>query len=80
MQGQFISSFFLIPKSDGTKRFILNLKSLNKFVGKVQFKVENLDLVFYLLDKGDFMCKVDLKEAYLTIPINITNRKILNFN
>ena len=41
-QGQFLSSVFLTPKSDGSFRFILNLKHFNEFVKKEHFKMEDL--------------------------------------
>lgn len=37
---QFVS-YFLIPKLDGTFRFILNLKKLNEFILTKHFKLED---------------------------------------
>lgn len=37
IQGQFISPYFLVPKLNGSKRFILNLKKLNKFINPSHF-------------------------------------------
>src|SRR5204863_9399057 len=39
--GQFISDIFLVPKPDGSSRFILNLKELNLFIRKSHFKLED---------------------------------------
>ncbi|XP_033214398.1 uncharacterized protein LOC117171315 [Belonocnema kinseyi] len=38
---QFISSFFLLPKPDGSLKFILNLKDLNEFIQTEHFKLED---------------------------------------
>ena len=35
---QIVSGVFLLPKKDGTNRFILNLKSFNEFVTHHRFK------------------------------------------
>lgn len=70
MRGQFLSSYFLISKSDGTYRFILNLKALNRFVRTTHFKMEDYRSACNLLFPFAFMAKIDLKEAYLTIPLD----------
>lgn len=38
---QFLSRIFLVNKSNGEKRFILNLKQLNKYVLAPHFKMED---------------------------------------
>ncbi|XP_070529420.1 uncharacterized protein [Cardiocondyla obscurior] len=40
---QFLSSYFLIDKKSGDKRFILNLKALNQFVFTPYFKMKDLN-------------------------------------
>ena len=40
-EGEFISTIFLRPKSDGTHRMILNLNFFNKSINYVHFKMES---------------------------------------
>ncbi|KAI8435449.1 hypothetical protein MSG28_003752 [Choristoneura fumiferana] len=72
---QYLSKIFLTPKPNGAKRFILNLKNLNKFVEKAHFKMEDYRTAARIIPKGGFMATIDLKEAYLLIPIAKPDRR-----
>ena len=76
---QFISSIFAVPKKDGTQRPVVNLKPLNIFVQKCHFKMEGIQMVKELLRKDDWMVSVDLKDAYLSVPVASDHRKYLRF-
>ncbi|XP_066587653.1 uncharacterized protein [Prorops nasuta] len=76
---QYLSSYFLRPKSDGTKRFILNLKDLNKYVVVEHFKMENIKTAVNLVFPGNYMCNIDLQDAYYSVPICEKSRKYLRF-
>ena len=78
-EGQFISSYFLVLKPDGSHRFILNLKKLNDFVKKEHFKMEDIRTAVNLLNREDYMCRLDLKDAYLQIPNYKGDKKYLRF-
>ena len=75
----FVNNVFLVPKSEGKWRLILNLKALNQFIIYEHFKMEDIRCVKDLLNRGDYMCKLDLKDAYLSIPIHQSFRKFLKF-
>ena len=76
---QFVSQLFAVPKKDGAIRPIINLKALNRFVEVSHFKMEGIHMLKELLRPGDFMTKVDLKDAYFMIPIAADQRKFLRF-
>ena len=67
---QFTSTLLLVEKENGKFRPVINLWGLNLFLGKESFKMEGLQVVRSLLQNGDFMMKVDLKDAYYAIPIH----------
>ncbi|PIK39944.1 reverse transcriptase [Apostichopus japonicus] len=77
----FRSSFFLTPKKDGSWRPILNLKPLNKgFVRPTHFRMETLAIVVPNLTKGMWASSVDLKDAYLHIPVETRSQNFLAFS
>ena len=73
----FVSGLFVIPKRSGGSRPIVNLKALNKFVRPVHFKMEGIPLLQELIRPGDYFTKIDLRNAYLTLPLREEDRKFV---
>ena len=79
LEGGFYSTLFLVPKKDGSQRPVINLKALNEYVSAPHFKMEGIHTLKHLLRTGDWLAKVDLKDAYFSIPIHPDHRKFLCF-
>lgn len=79
MEGGFTSTVFLVPKSDGTWRPVINLQNLNRHVITHHFKMESIRSVKGLIQEGDWLLKLDLKDAYLTVPICPDHQDFLKF-
>ena len=76
---EFISPIFLVPKDDDSFRMILNLRALNENMPYIHFKMDTFANVVNLLRPGCFMCSVDIKDAYYTVPISQNHKKYLKF-
>ena len=74
--GFYPTLFFLVPKKEGS---VVNLRPLNKFVKAEHFEMEGMHIVRDLLQEGDWMTRLDLKDAYFTIPIHKHHLKYLRF-
>lgn len=77
--GQFVSTVFTVPKPDGTRRPILNLKKLNEFMESPHFKMETIKTATELISNQCFMAVVDLRDAYHAISISERSQKYLKF-
>ena len=71
----FISNIFLRPKPNGKFRMILDLSLLNEDVHKRHFKMQHLDVAIDMLQRGDFLASIDLKDVYYTIPVHPEHQK-----
>ena len=65
---RFLSNIFLRPKKDGCFCPIMNSKNLNQFTPYSHIKMESLKQVKYLLQQNDLMVKLDLQDAYFSVP------------
>ncbi|XP_065185980.1 uncharacterized protein LOC135816808 [Sycon ciliatum] len=76
----FLSPFFAVPKADSIKiRPIIDLRALNDCLQYHHFKMESLKTVADLLQPGDVMIKIDLRDAYFSIPVARSSRRFLQF-
>ena len=76
---QFLSILFIVPKQGGSSRPVINLKGLNSFLQYNHFKMEGMHLLRDLVQPGDRLGKIDVKDAYFVIPNLIDHRKYLCF-
>ncbi|KAG6932460.1 hypothetical protein G0U57_021497, partial [Chelydra serpentina] len=75
----FYSRYFLIPKSKGGLRPILDLRGLNKFMVKLKFRMLSLGTIIPSMDPGDWYAALDMKDAYFHIAIYSPHRRFLRF-
>ena len=76
----FYSTLFAVPKKGGGWRTVINLKSLNSYLVRTpHFKMETIQSLKDALRQGDFMVKLDLKDAYLTVPVHQDDHRYLRF-
>ena len=75
----FFSRLFLVPKKGGTFRPVIDLSFLNKFVENSHFQMESVHCLKSLLQKGDYMTTLDLKDAYLSVSVHRDSQKFLQF-
>ena len=72
----FTSRLFVVEQGEKT-RPILDCRPLNRFLTPKHFKMEDLGMLASIIKQGDHMVKIDLKDAYLHVPIHPTHRKYL---
>ena len=74
---QFLSRVFTVKKSNGENRLIIDLSVYNKFILKVQFKMENQLSIKSLIQEKDFLASIDRLDAFFTIPLHSSSNKLL---
>ncbi|XP_038046795.1 uncharacterized protein LOC119721003 [Patiria miniata] len=73
------STFFLAPKKSGDWRPIINLRPLNSYIKPKHFRMETLSTVLQSLKRNWWATSIDLKDAYLHVPIHADHQKFLQF-
>ena len=73
----FYSRLFLVWKTSGSWRPVIDLSTLNLFVDVSHFRMETIQSVLLSVRQGDWMASIDLKEAYLQIPVDPESRRFL---
>ena len=75
----YYSNLFIVPKKDGGSRPVINLKALNSHLSTPHFKMEGTQNLKDILAEADYMVKLDLQDAYLSVPMHKDMCKYLRF-
>ena len=75
----YYSRLFLVRKSNGDWRPVIDLSSLNKHLDIQHFRMETPESIRAALRKGEWAASIDLSDAYLHIPVSKNHRKYLRF-
>lgn len=75
---RFLSSLFAIQEQ--TKiRPVLDCKMVNQYIQCQHFKMEGVPALREIIQPNDWICKLDLKDAYVVVPIHKDSRRYLSF-
>ena len=75
----FYSRLFVMWSTSGSWRPVIALSHLNRFVDMSPFQMETIQSVLLSVRQGDWMAYIDLKEAYLPVPVHPASRHFLRF-
>ena len=75
----FLSPMFVVPKKGGKWRPVINLRLLSQYVLKPHFKMEDIRTLKDIIQEGDQMAKLDLKDAYFSVPMAQNSKRLLQF-
>ena len=75
----FYSHLFVVWKTSGSWRPVIDLSHLIRFVDVSHFQLETIQSVLLSVRQGDWMASIDLKEAYLQVPVLPASRHFLHF-
>ena len=75
----FYSRLFVVWKTSGLWRPVIDLSTLNRFEDVSHFQMETIQSVLLSVHQGDWMASIDLREAYLQVPVHPESRPFLRF-
>ena len=73
------SCYFVVPKKDGGRRPILDLRVLNKYLRTYKFKMLTLRQLLSAIRLGDWFTTINLTDAYFHVAIHLDHRQFLRF-
>lgn len=76
----FYHPHFTVPKKDvGKFRHVIDMHRGNRFTQTHHFKMEGLHSLKDVLHRHDWLTKLDVKDAFLHIPIHVAHRDFFRF-
>ena len=73
------SRVFLVPKPNQKWRPVIDLSHLNRHLTIPTFKMETAEVIRSSLRPSEWLCSLDIKDAYLHVPMHPKTFKFLRF-
>ena len=74
-----LSSIYTVPKKDGKRRPVINLRWVNKHLRKIKFKMSTIKDVKAAITQGCYMTTMDLKDCFWGLPVHKDDQRFLSF-
>ena len=75
----FYSRLFVVWRTSGSWLPVIALSHLNRFVDVSPLQMGTIQSVLLSVRQGDWVASIDLKEAYLQVPVHPASRHFLRF-
>ena len=75
-----VSPICVVPKKNKKFRLIVDLRHLNSICDAKKFQYEDINTVIELIEPGDFMITVDIKDGFYHIPVSESHQTYLGIH
>lgn len=75
----YASPAFLVPKTDGTKRLVVDYRALNKRVPHQNFPMPHIQTIYDCLEGANYFNIMDMQNGFLNVVLGKTDRHKLAF-
>lgn len=69
----------VVPKKNGKKRLIIDMRFINGYIQAPKFQYEDLRVVLSYLEPGDWMTTMDLVDGFHHVMVNPDSQQLLGF-
>ena len=69
----------IVPKKDGSIRFYIDYRQLNKITRKGAYPLPHMDRLLDNLGNAKYLSKIDLKQAYHQMPLEESSKEVTAF-
>ncbi len=74
-----LSSVYTVPKKNGKRRMVINLRWVNEHLNKVHFKTSTMKDVKHALTKDCWMASIDLADCFWALRVAESDQRALAF-
>ena len=72
--------YFHGRERDGGNRFVVIMRNLNQFIPYQNLKMKSLFCLHKSLQDGNYICKLNMKDAYFPVPLRHSPRTCVRFS